>query len=230
MELLYHYTNIDALKNILQKNPIKGEEVCFWLSYSQCMNDDMEISIGQRIMNDIRNNSGIDKGLFIEKDIDDKESYILSLSSELYSSKMWSDYGEIAIGLNMPKAITCIYINEQDIDDFTSKIIRIIQNTNCFEEFFSIAFNITLFPYIMKNTKWEKEQEKRLCLNLNGEEVKYRKNKSGARVKYIEKYFSKDILKEIRLSSNSSNEIEQEIQFILNDRKINIPIYRVKIQ
>lgn len=100
---LYHYTNINALRGILQKDAPLNQELCFWATRFDCFEDKEEFRYGieytrKHLMeweeqNNIMNRIGqeIDADKIIASPIVPKP-YIISMSMSATTDKMWEEY------------------------------------------------------------------------------------------------------------------------------------------
>lgn len=85
VEIIYQYTNIDALFNgIIVKEPKKeGEEICLWASNYMYMNDPNEIETGQKYVDDILKEHFVeDDSNKVVQDIKDSPDYFITSFSK----------------------------------------------------------------------------------------------------------------------------------------------------
>lgn len=124
-DVIYQYTNIDALFNgiILKEPKNEGAEICLWASNYLYMNDPSEIATGQEYVNKILKEYLVedDDNNEIQDKMDDVDYYITSFSMTSDSLPMWGMYGKngsgIALGFDRaiiektnPSLYRCTYL------------------------------------------------------------------------------------------------------------------------
>ena len=127
IDVIYQYTNIDALFNgIIVKEPKEGEEICLWASNYMYMNDPNEIATGQQYIDKILDEYFVDNNNEAKEvqGLDDIDYYITSFSKSQDSLPMWGMYGKngAGIALGFDRAIIeknnmalykCAYLDEE---------------------------------------------------------------------------------------------------------------------
>ena len=202
----YHCTTIEGFKGICSK-PCT-HELSLYLSHSQDMNDEKEISFGYKAVKDREKDViGIERGEKI------KDSYIFSVSSSFKFVSSKNDYGSIILEFDkLNDDITfkeCRYLTNEEIIELQKKFL---------EEQFNPMLDLIaiLFPFYVKEIKWKDEKEWRIVKSLQeNEEGQVRYRKTGERVRYLEWNISSEKLTAVYLKNNVSAEEEREINEIL---------------
>lgn len=171
-DIIYQYTNIDALFNgIIVKEPKnKGAEICLWASNYLYMNDPSEIATGQEYVNKILKKYFVegDGGKEIQDKTDDVDYYITSFSMTSDSLPMWGMYGKngagIALGFDRaiiekvnPSLYRCSYLDDKlknKITEFCEKM----KGEKISQEAFSLVFIIALFALLLNDDKKQREK------------------------------------------------------------------------
>ena len=165
-DIIYQYTNIDALFNgIIVKEPkTTGEEICLWASNHLYMNDPAEIETGEKYAAEILNK-------YVIEDADDNVSqllevqdyYITSFSQTKDSLPMWGMYGKngagIALGFDRaiiektsPVLYKCVYLDEE----LKNKVISFceqIKGEKMLKDGFSALVFIALLALLLNKDK-----------------------------------------------------------------------------
>lgn len=110
----YHYTNIEAFSSILQENPTKDKEICFWATRYDCFSDKTEYRHGiakiYPALDDFEVQSGIqdDRKISpffypteIERAIGLPVPYVISISARKDNEYMWRNYADNSQGVVM---------------------------------------------------------------------------------------------------------------------------------
>lgn len=171
-DIIYQYTNIDALFNgIIVKEPQKeGVEICLWASNYLYMNDPSEIATGQEYVNKIL------KEYFVEDDgdkdiqdkMDDLDYYITSFSMTSDSLPMWGMYGKngagIALGFDRaiienanPSLYRCSYLDNR-IKNKITEFCEKMKGEKISQEAFGLVFIIALFALLLNKNKKQREK------------------------------------------------------------------------
>ena len=165
IEIIYQYTNIEALFNgiIIKEPKTINEEICLWASDCLYVNDSNEIITGDKFLNE-RLEQFIEKKNDKDRSslIDNLDYFITSFSRTKDSLPMWGMYGKNGSGIALGFDINiikekyngllhrCVYMD----DDIKSKIISLckkIQGEKISEESFAITIGIVFFALLLKN-------------------------------------------------------------------------------
>lgn len=141
----YHYTPLKAFSSILQENPTKGKEICFWATRYDCFSDKTEYKHGiakiYPALDDFEVQYGIQSDRKIAPFFDPTEveralglpvPYVVSISARNDNEYMWKHYADNKQGVvmelefNNPKGFyeaalysieSCIYDSDITKDD-----------------------------------------------------------------------------------------------------------------
>lgn len=141
----YHYTPLNAFKSILQENPTKGKEICFWATRIDCFEDKAEYIHGidklRPVLEKYESENGLKKDrrispLFNPKDVTNALGlpvpYVISVSERKDNEYMWENYADKGRGVVMELEFnnlkgfyeaalysieSCIYDSEITTDD-----------------------------------------------------------------------------------------------------------------
>lgn len=167
VEIIYQYTNIDALFNgIIVKEPKKeGEEICLWASNYMYMNDPNEIETGQKYVDDILKEHFVeDDSNKVVQDIKDSPDYFITSFSMTHDSlPMWGMYGKngAGIALGFDRAIIessnsslykCTYLDD-DVKDKVRGFCEKMQGEKVSKDAWGITFLIMLLALSLNNDK-----------------------------------------------------------------------------
>lgn len=210
----YHYTNMQALLNI-----IKPQHLVLWATNYKYLNDRDEIKRG---INLIRDHSFIDEDKF-------KNLFILSLSQTVDDLSMWQSYSDgyngciLGFNSNILKNRNYTVCNYDIVDvkkqflqnkEFIDKHIN--QNLNK-SSAFEISkksleeFNQYVVCLSLKDPSFKYENEWRIVWMVDKDEtklIKYR-NKKGLIAPYIEYCFPKYVLSEIWIPNNEKTDMNK---------------------
>lgn len=171
-DIIYQYTNIDALFNgiIVKEQKKEGAEICLWASNYLYMNDPSEIATGQEYINKIL------KEYFVEDDgdkdiqdkMDDLDYYITSFSMASDSLPMWGMYGKngsgIALGFDRaiiektnPSLYRCTYL-DQDLKDKVKSFCEKVKGEKITQKALSVVLIIALFAMLLNKDKKQNEE------------------------------------------------------------------------
>jgi len=223
-DVLYHYTNIEALYNgILVKEP-KSEEECISLFATdyRYLNDKNEIQYGLSALEEIycdryrlslSSNSGNKIGT----------NYIISFSEEKDSIPMWSTYGKkgdgIALGFDFEilndktnSIQKCLYSNK----DIKKQLLQTLAFVD-YQINLGFGINQTVRKYIMlniaqylksmiKHSGYEYEKEFRLVIKNTKDYVTKYRYSNNLIIPYVVKYLPKAALKKIIIGPNLNTE------------------------
>lgn len=229
---IYHYTNMNALLNIVRVDCIK-----LWATHYQYLNDRDEITKGIEIMRDY---TEVKEEMF-------KNIFILALSRSVDNITMWLNYSDVYNGcilgfkyneLEVVK-IPCSYgenkatmnfearwnyiksLGEMDLVDFSD--FNLDSNITDPIGFFSkILHYEAIIGY--KDEAFEYENEIRIINLIRDEDLKYTKyrTKNGVLIPYLELQFPKKVLSEIWIPNNEKTEMNKNsLQCMLNQNGYN---------
>lgn len=112
--IYYHYTPLKAFSSILQENPTKGKEICFWATRYDCFRDKTEYKHGIAkifpVLDEFEVQSGIQDDRRIAKFFNPTEveralglpvPYVISISARKDNEYMWENYAEKKQGVVM---------------------------------------------------------------------------------------------------------------------------------
>lgn len=110
----YHYTPLKAFSSILQENPTKGKEICFWATRYDCFRDKTEYKHGIAkifpVLDEFEVQSGIQDDRRIAKFFNPTEveralglpvPYVISISARKDNEYMWEIYADKKQGVVM---------------------------------------------------------------------------------------------------------------------------------
>lgn len=112
--IYYHYTSLKAFSSILQDNPTKGKEICFWATRYDCFRDKTEYKHGIAKMypalDDFEVRSGLQDDRKITRFFNQTEveralglpvPYVISISARKDNEYMWESYADNGQGVVM---------------------------------------------------------------------------------------------------------------------------------
>lgn len=112
--IYYHYTPLTAFSSILQENPTKGKEICFWATRYDCFRDKTEYKHGITkifpVLDEFEVQSGIQDDRRIAKFFNPTEveralglpvPYVISISARKDNEYMWENYADKKQGVVM---------------------------------------------------------------------------------------------------------------------------------
>lgn len=112
--IYYHYTPLKAFSSILQENPTKGKEICFWATRYDCFRDKTEYKHGIAkifpVLDEFEIQSGIQDDRRIAKFFNPTEveralglpvPYVISISARKDNEYMWENYADKKQGVVM---------------------------------------------------------------------------------------------------------------------------------
>ena len=166
-DIIYQYTNIDALFNgIIVKEPkAEGEEICLWASNYLYVNDPDEIATGQRYANRILNKHFVEgRNYKIAEDTDEIDYYITSFSTIKDSLPMWGIYGKNGAGISLgfdreiinrtkSTLYKCVYL-DKDLKSKVNSYCKQTKGEKIPKEFFEF------YPFILILTSLFNEDKK----------------------------------------------------------------------
>mgnify|MGYP000813143723 FL=1 len=110
--IYYHYTPLKAFSSILQDNPTKGKEICFWATRYDCFRDKTEYKHGiakiYPVLDDFEVQSGLqdDRKIAhffnpteIERALGLPVPYVISISARKDNEYMWENYSDNSQGV-----------------------------------------------------------------------------------------------------------------------------------
>ena len=128
---LYHYTSASNAMSILTSGIGGGEEICFWLKNCKEKNDEEEISLGKRLVDDVRN--------YLEKlgmhsmleqiTIQEELVFANSFTEAKVNQHMIDEYGNVRLEFDFRDyehkrdLEKCQYLNESDVAELTELYI-----------------------------------------------------------------------------------------------------------
>ncbi|MFV0587570.1 DUF2971 domain-containing protein [Bacteroides reticulotermitis] len=171
VDIIYQYTNIDALFNgIVVKEPKKeGEEICLWASNYMYMNDPNEIKTGEKYVNEILKEYFIeDDSNKVTQDIEDStDYYITSFSITCDSLPMWGIYGKngAGIALGFDRSIIektnetlykCTYL-DKEIKDKVKGFCEKVRGEKIPQEAFTLVSMIAFIALLLNENKEQRD-------------------------------------------------------------------------
>ena len=232
--IVYHYTDMNALINILNK-----ERIVLRASNCLYLNDAKEILEGIESIKRIENNTDITKGAF--------RNYYITSFSKLYDSlTMWGMYAANGFGCSIGFDLDvlrnnyhgythCIY-GEKDIDQHLNSFLKLCRKgsyvsfptngkSSIIKKTEEMISDMVINQYITtclsaKNENFKFENEIR-CFYANHDCKKevYFKTKNGVIIPYIEVEIPKEALKEIIIGPTNKQDLA--IQSVLHFLSIN---------
>lgn len=110
--IYYHYTSLKAFSSILQDNPTKGKEICFWATRYDCFRDKTEYKHGiakiYPVLDDFEVQSGLQDNRKIARFFNPTEiehalglpvPYVISISARKDNEYMWEKYADNSHGV-----------------------------------------------------------------------------------------------------------------------------------
>lgn len=240
-DFFFHYTSFEGFKGILCGH--EHNDLCFHLSHSQDMNDNKEITLGNRVVENICSRFP-NLPLIPQRATSIDNCFILSLSEKINFSQMEHKYGPIALKmerqnnrlLNDVSFDECIYVTSDSLLDIEEKYIEKIQM--CLDStvlsskmnLFDYSWELILLPFYLKSKeKWSGENEWRVVENAQDGQVVYQKiNSKGKKIRYIERTMNHNTLKGVFISKSVSIEQEKEINEILSSLSYSFKAKRVE--
>lgn len=152
VDFLFHYTNINALNSILEKNTL-------WITKADYLNDITEYQYTERLIQEILKQQEVEEYIkvLVDKIIDAtrkklEKSYILSLSNNNDSLALWSNYTRFEgynFGINLHDFEKLIYEGTAKIitnNEKAMKCIEFIEDTmylNCEVKLDKVIYDVT---------------------------------------------------------------------------------------
>lgn len=112
--IYYHFTPLKAFSSILQENPTKGKEICFWATRYDCFRDKTEYKHGIAkifpVLDEFEVQAGIQDDRRIAKFFNPTEveralvlpvPYVISISARKDNEFMWENYADKKQGVVM---------------------------------------------------------------------------------------------------------------------------------
>lgn len=112
--IYYHYTSLNAFSSILQDDPTKSKEICFWATRYDCFKDKAEYKYGiakmYSVLNDFEVHSGLQDDRRIAQFFNPTEvecalglpvPYVISISARKDNEYMWENYADKGRGVVM---------------------------------------------------------------------------------------------------------------------------------
>lgn len=225
--LIYHYTNIEALIsgifNLKTVDSEKDNDICLWATHCEYLNDTIDSYLGDILLHNNQEIKNILK-LDLKSVVDEfKSSYIISFSESKDCLPMWNMYGKngkgIKLGFDFNKIICnpkyvdnfhyCVYENTESYENYCNMIIR--KSKKIYEEGLPDGMDenrmskdafiyglIHAFASHIKSQSYEHEKEWRIQIPA------YEINTpiefrycSGVLIPFTRQFFPKDSLKEI---------------------------------
>lgn len=233
-DFFFHYTSFEGFKGILCGH--EDNKLCFHLSHSQDMNDNKEIALGNRVVENICSRFP-NLPLIPLRATSIDNCFILSLSEKINSSQMEDKYGPIALKIAQQDNFkNCNYVTQKDLLDIEKQYVEKIQT--CSEStdisyksnLISYSWELILLPFYLKSKeKWSGENEWRVVENAQDGQVVYQKiNSKGKKIRYIECPMKHNTLKGVHISKSVSVEQEKEINEILSSLSYSFKAKRVE--
>ena len=237
-DFFLHYTSFDGFKGILCGH--EDNKLCFHLSHSQDMNDNKEIALGNRIVENICSRFP-NLPLIPQRATSIDNCFILSLSEKINFSQMEHKYGPIALKMEQQEKsllskdnfMNCNYVTKQDLLDIERRYVELIQT--CLNSVFLLSiYSLVLIclPFYLKSKEeWSGENEWRVVENAQeqkGEVISLKTNSEGKKIRYIERTMNHNTLKGVFISKSVSIEQEKEINEILSSLSYSFKAKRVE--
>ena len=237
-DFFFHYTSFKGFKGILCGH--EHNDLCFHLSHSQDMNDNKEIALGNRIVENICSRFP-NLPLIPQRATSIDNCFILSLSEKINFSQMEHKYGPIALKMEQQEKsllskdnfMNCNYVTKQDLLDIERRYVELIQT--CLNSVFLLSiYSLVLIclPFYLKSKEeWSGENEWRVVENAQeqkGEVISLKTNSEGKKIRYIERTMNHNTLKGVFISKSVSIEQEKEINEILSSLSYSFKAKRVE--
>ena len=185
MDLLYHYTTVDALIGMTANMSVNNKDLTMWATDIICMNDPMEKKIGidlidshleeieevlnipnERRVTLLRNIDENFRNALLNEDTDTEQLnyniYVTSFSQSEDSLPMWSMYGKNGNGISLGFDLESIHKNFKTGPFFFGKIIydNITNNeiNPILKSSYKLAYEKTIGSMENFKTKLDKEQ------------------------------------------------------------------------
>ena len=129
--ILYHYTSASNAMSILTSGIGVGEEICFWLKNCKEKNDEEEISLGKRLVDDVRNyleKQGM-HSMLEQITIQEELVFANSFTEAKVNQHMIDKYGNVRLEFDFRDyehkrdLEKCQYLNESDVAELTELYI-----------------------------------------------------------------------------------------------------------
>lgn len=196
-EKLFHYTTMDALIKIMQK-----ENVCFLVTHYKYLNDPSEYQWGLEQL----------KSKFPDFYTDETDLFILSLSKQCDFLPMWNMYAQNGNGVMLEVGNNASYCFEHqfamsdceyeiDYEGWLSELKLCERYQNSDDRTIQKLGQswIKMIPAIIKHPAYKYENEKRLIFkNIENEDLIFRE-KNGILMPCIKRTFDKSFIKSITL-------------------------------
>lgn len=253
-ERLSHYTNIEALKNILSDEGGKG--ICLWAFSNKYKNDDQEIKMGEYMLKRVKESLPTNASLlnhfsgyentasvsFMEGDVN---QHMLDVYGHF---RLEFDLRKLGIGVLTGGLVDCEYVSKNELEGYADEYCEMISSTlnsipklqeeygklstppiNKLIEFIMMEMDIMAKVICLKEQKWSEEKEWRKVFELKPKDsIHYYKGKP-----YMECYLDKSTLTGITVFSTTdtldkANADVENIARFISDRDYKAGI-RVKV-
>lgn len=177
---LFHYTSASNALNIMTGGTGYGKEICFWLKNCRNKNDDQEVSLGKRLVDEVRNyleEEGM-RSMLEQIKIDETLLFANSFSEGKVSQHMLDEYGNVRLEFDFryfnhkDEFEKCQYLSEEDLTELIQlyisdfKSVRGLHNINAGIFRIEREYDIISKIATLKNEKqWDGEAEWRHILH-----------------------------------------------------------------
>ena len=227
-ERLYHYTSLDALKNILSDEDGKG--ICFWAFSNKNKNDDQEIKMGEYMLKRILYSESFPENSLLHQFGGYENIASVSFMEGEINQHMLDVYGHYRLELDLRKhsigilpngLIDCEYVDENDLKEYADECcdlicekynsIKVAQKKyghfsafpiNNLADFIIMEIEIMRKVFCLKEKKWEEECEWRKVVALKDNILRHNGKP------YTKYYLDKNTLTGITVFSSRYSMIE----------------------
>lgn len=177
-ELIYHYTNIEALLNgIAPAKP--DEDLCFWATNVEYMNDPQEMSINlDELKKDIDSTNAENMMEAHYEDITEKKEnlFVISFSENSDNLPMWGMYGKNGNGIALEferselpddkyPIVKCIYQGSDTYKRITKFVTRLLDDNYSFVK---ARFYLTVDKQVHPESPFNERKERIRSVKTGG--------------------------------------------------------------
>ena len=225
--LIYHYTNIEALINGIINpkvdNHNKDMDICLWATHCEYLNDPVDSYLGDSLLHDNEDIKSMLKMDLTPLLNNLKSSYVISFSESKDCLPMWNMYGKNGMGIKLgfdfkmvicnPKFVDnfyhCVYENTENYHNYCNMIVKKVRKLHeegLPSEFTDKKYSKDAFLYglinayarAIKSQSYEHEREWRIIIPAYINVTPVEfRYNSGLLVPFIKQYLPKISLKEV---------------------------------
>ena len=209
---LYHYTSASNAMGIMTSGIGFGKEICFWLKNCKEKNDKEEISLGKRLVDDVRNY--LEKlgmhSLLEQITIQEELVFANSYTETKVNQHMIDEYGNVRLEFDFrdyehkSDIEQCQYLNERDVAELIKLYISDFKSVKGVRSFGAAYFRlekewdiITKIATLKSEKEWEGEAEWRHVYHKQPQDNRVILDSNG--IERMKVYYPQDTLRGITI-------------------------------